>query len=128
VSAWRRVAIEKLPEFRHIIEAAETAGMLWIDLSLKFEDAYEEPVNQDLAHRVYAFAAWCVAESNDQDIQTAAALTFYEHLPINKKIRRDMANHLTHEEFFGLKELFQYHLAEGEHEEMEQEFLEQSEQ
>ena len=128
MSAWRRVALEKLPEFRKIIEAAETPGMLWIDLRLKFEDAYKEPVDQDLAHRVYEYAGWCLAESKDQDIETAVALTFYEHLPINKKIRRDMANHLTRESFLGLKEVFKYHLAEGEYEEMEQEFLKQSAQ
>jgi len=128
VSAWRRVAIEKLPEFREIIEAAETIGMLWIDLWLKFEDTYEQPVDQDLARRVYEYAAWCLIESGDQDIQTTAALYFYEDLPTNEKTRRDMANHLTREEFFGLTEIFKYHLAEGEYEELEKEFLKQSEE
>ena len=128
MSAWRRVAIEKLPEFREIIEAAETPGMLWIDLLVRFEGAYQEPADQDLAHRVYEYAGWCLTKSKDQDIETAAALSFYEHLPLNKKIRKDMANHLTREVFLGLKEVFKYHLAEGEYEEMEQEFLKQSAQ
>ena len=126
MSAWRKVALEKLPEFRKIIDAAETPGMLWIDLLLKFEDAYEEPVDQALVRRVYQYASWCLAGSKNQDIQTAAALHFYEHLPTNEKIRRDMANHLTREEFFGLTEIFKYHLAEGEYEELEKEFLKQS--
>ena len=128
MSAWRKVAIEKLPEFRESIESAETPGMLWIDLLLKFEDAYREPADQDLAHRIYEYAGWCLAGSNNQDIQTSAALHFYEHLPTNEKIRRDMANHLTREEFFGLKEIFKYHLTEGEYEELEEEFLKQSSQ
>lgn len=39
MSAWRRVAIEKLPRHRQLIEHARGVGMLWVDLWLEFVHA-----------------------------------------------------------------------------------------
>jgi hypothetical protein len=45
MSAWRRVAAEKLPKQRELIQRSERVGMLWIDLWLRFMDAHQEPVH-----------------------------------------------------------------------------------
>jgi hypothetical protein len=42
-------------------------------------------------------------------------VSFYEELPTDDKARKDMANHLTREDFFGLKDVMKYHLLGAEY-------------
>jgi hypothetical protein len=46
----------------------DSPGMLWIKLRSAFERAYEEPINEDLIARIYAFADWCVAQVDEPDL------------------------------------------------------------
>src|SRR6266436_1173893 len=63
MSAWRRVAAEKLPKQRELIERSESVGMLWVDLWGIFVLAHREPVDNEAIRGVYEFAKWTCTES-----------------------------------------------------------------
>jgi hypothetical protein len=126
MSAWKRVALEKLPEYRGLIDAADNPMALWIELHLKFERATDE----DLIRRIFEYARWCMQRSGEgrylSDAGTAAVCAFYEHLPQHADIRRDLSRWLTREEFANLRDAFRYHLSEAEFASFEAEFLDQT--
>lgn len=128
MSAWKRVALEKLPEYRKLVDAADSPMALWIELHLKFEDAHRLPVpDADLVRRFYEYARWCWQSPGSGDLRsdagTAVACAFYEHLPQNKAICRDLPRWLTNAEFAELREVFRYHLSEPEFSNFESEFI-----
>ena len=131
MSAWKRVALEKLPEYRRIIEEAERPMALWIELHLKFEDIYRaEVLDDDLIRRFYEYARWCLESPGEgrclSDAGTAAVLAFYEHLPQLGVIRRDLPRWLSRDEFMGLRDAFHYHLSEEQFASFESEFLDKT--
>jgi hypothetical protein len=120
------MALEKLPECGEQIAKADCMGVFWADIWYAFEDAHSKPKNEDFVSRVYEYASWCMEESNDADIQKSALANFYEYLPVVEAVRKDMANHLTQDDFSGVKEAFKYFLSEKEYAQLEKEFLEKS--
>lgn len=123
MSAWRRTALDKLRKCSQTIERAENIRSLWTDLWLEFERAYQEPVDPDFVASVYKYGSWCLIGSHNSEIQTAAIIGFYERLPLTDRIRRDMPNNLSREDFFGLEEVFSSHLSDSQYRELAQEFL-----
>ena len=101
---------------------------LWIELHLKFEETYRAKVpDKDLIRRFYDYARWCLVAPGkggyQSDASTAVICSFYEHLPLNDSVRRDLPNWLTREGFEELREVFRYHLSEPEFSDFEAEFL-----
>ena len=127
MSTWRRIAIEKLPQHRKLIEDSESVGMLWVDLWLKFVDAHRPPVDEATVKATYEFASWCLADSENADIATSTICHFYEHLPTEPLVRRELPKHMTRQDFLGLVQVFDYHLSAEEHERFVSEFLEENE-
>ena len=121
MSAWRREGLQRLPECRRLIEAAESPMALWIELLGACEDACKKQA-EDLLRRFYDFARWCW-QSPDGDTRTAVACAFYEHLPTTPVLRRDMPRRLGRAAFGELREVFRYHLSPEEAAAFEQEFL-----
>ncbi|MGZ8920267.1 MAG: DUF7674 family protein [Limisphaerales bacterium] len=122
MSAWRREAIERLPECRRIAEEAENPMALWIELLSSCEEAYANN-NEDLIRRFYEFARWCWKSPSDE-VRSAVACAFYEHLPTRPAMRRDMPRRVGRAAFAELREVFGYHLSPEEAAAFEQEFLE----
>jgi hypothetical protein len=122
MSAWRRIALEKLPKQRDLIAKSESVGMLWVDLWFVFVDAHSEPVDEATIQGVYEFAKWTCAESHDADMATSTCCHFYEHLPLEPKIRNSLPRFMSRQEVSGLSEIFKYHLREDEHRQFMQEF------
>ncbi len=114
--------MEQLPECRRIIQAADNPMALWIDLSCACEDAYKKQ-DEDLVRRFYDFARWCWKSPSD-DVRTAVACGFYEHLPTKPVIRRDMPRRFGRGAFMELREVFRYHLSPEDGAAFEREFLE----
>src|SRR5436190_506874 len=109
MSAWRRVAIEKIPRLRKVVEHSESIGMLWVDLWHEFVRAHSDPIDEEVISQIYDYAWWC-ADSPDPDTSTAGVLSFYQDLPTNPKVWKQMAKWLTPEVFSGMGEIFRYHL------------------
>jgi hypothetical protein len=130
MSAWKRVALETLPEYRRIIEAATSPMSLWVELDSRFLEAFEARGSDDLIRRFYEYARWCRQSPGTgnhlSDAGTAAVCAFYEHLPRHPIVRRDLGRWLTRAEFNDLKEVFRSRLSEEDFAEFEVEFLEKS--
>ena len=121
MSAWRRQALEKLPECRRVIEAADNSMALWIELLGECQDAYRKQ-DEGLIRRFYEFARWCW-QSPSADVRTAVACAFYEHLPTTPELRRDMPRRFGRAAFTELREVFRYHLSPDEAAAFEREFF-----
>ena len=121
MSAWRKQALEKLPEYRRLIEAADNPMALWIELLGECQDASRNQA-EDLICRFYEFAR-CCWQSPSADVRTAVACAFYEHLPTTPELRRDMPRRFGRAAFIELREVFQYHLSPDESAAFEREFF-----
>jgi hypothetical protein len=124
MSAWRREALSHLPEFRQVIEASDGPMALWIELHLEFDRAVEGS-NVNLQSRILKFAAWCISADAGplpNDISTAAAVAFYEHLPQRRENWEHFRMWLSPREFESLLPVFAYHLSGGELAELKQDY------
>jgi len=120
MSAWRRVAIEQLPEFKPLAERAWSPMALWIELHTEFEGAWADG-NREQMGRLLAFAKWCW-RSNSPDVVNAVACAFFEHLPRHQGIRAMLPRLITAQEFAELREVFAYHIDEEEARQLALEF------
>jgi hypothetical protein len=127
MSAWRRVAMEKLATLAKTIKQADTIGMLWVELSVKFGQAHREPVDESIIRGTYEFAWWCVGEAKNDDLATAAVCGFYEHLPRDPRAVELLPTHMTKDEFLGMREVFKYFLSPEEHAAFVSDFLKRRE-
>ena len=128
MSAWRRNALDRLPEYRKLIVAAESPMTLWIELHSAFEEVYCMASPDDsVIRRFYDFARWCRESPGHggylSDAGTAAVCAFYEHLPVEIAIRRDLHRWISREEFTSLSAAFRYHLSAAEFTAFESEFI-----
>ena len=122
MSAWRRQALDSLPECRRIAETAENPMAFWIELSGACVDASARQ-DEDLIRRFYEYARWCWKSPSD-DVRTAVACAFYEHLPTTPALRRDLPRRIGRAEFAELRDVFRYHLPPDEAAVFDREFLE----
>ena len=116
MSAWRRQAIQVLPEFESRIASTDNPMALWIDLAGEFDRAFRAGNDQLLA-RLLRFAGWCVSDNSGplpNDTSTAAACAFYEHLPANRDYWPHFRKWFFPHEFARLLPIFKYHLSADE--------------
>jgi hypothetical protein len=121
---WRKVGIEKIPRCREIFDQADSVMYLWISLWFPFTEAHGDPADEELIGQIYNYASWCWTESRNYHSQTAVACAFYEHLPLEPKVRRQVGRWLPADLFESLREVFRYHLEE-QLDEFAREFYEQ---
>lgn len=116
MSAWRRVALEMLPERRHAFKVADGPMALWNALWDGFCSAYAtDPPDDDRIRRTFTYARWCLEDPSrvrdaGHDVATAAVVCFYEDLPTFAPARRDLHRWMEPSEFRGLSVAFTYHL------------------
>jgi len=121
MNAWRREALERLPECRQTIEESDSPMALWINLHGACQDAYGEG-NDVLIQHFYDYAHWCWQSSNNPDVRSAVACAFYEHLPLNPAIRKDLPRRMGRQMFNELRDVFRFHLSPEEAAQFEQDF------
>lgn len=107
MSAWRREALQQLPELRPVIERAESPMSLWIELYQAFCEAFVRD-DQKLIARFLRYARWCWS-SSDADTRTAVALAFYEHVADHSEMRPLIPRWFSFDEFKDLRSVFEYH-------------------
>ena len=100
MSLWRREAINCFPELHREIANAENTTMVWFELWYHlFEPAYQkDPPDTAMIARVYGYAYWSLGHRSS-DVLTSAIVSFYEHLPNNSQMRRDMPRWISQETF-----------------------------
>jgi hypothetical protein len=96
--------------------------MLWIELHTRFSQLCEqEPPPLDLLRRFWGYAKWCM-EQEDQDVLTAAALAFCEHLLDSEASKRLLPQIMSRQDYEGLKSLLLYHNSQEQYERALQSF------
>ena len=110
MSAWRREALQALPEFGRLIVESGTPMALWIDLHLEFGSAFEAK-DASRVRRIMEYAKWCWNE-RDGDTVKAVACGFLEHLPAHEGMRMCIPEWFTRTEFERLRPVFAYHAGE----------------
>lgn len=117
MSLWRKEASVRLPELQSIIASRDIDNpmMLWIELQLKFEDlCQQDPPALDLIKRVWGYAKWCMHQGSD-DVATAAAVGFCEHLLDRNAACRLLPEIMVRHDYESLKGLLLYHNSEEQY-------------
>lgn len=107
MSAWRRKAIEALPEMKKTVDAAWSPMALWIELRGAFETTVERG-DMAMARRIMDFARYCLG-ARDNDVATAAALGFIEHLHDAEAVRAALPQLASRQELAEWAPLLGYH-------------------
>lgn len=115
MSAWRRKAIELLPEHRHLAETADTPMFLWTELGLVFSKASQ---HQDIPtlSKLFDYAQWCWKESRSDDSINGALIGFYENIPSRKEDWWTVPRFIGTADFIGLEHVFRYFLTNDQFE------------
>ena len=126
---WRKQALKQVPSLTRIFRRERDPMGLWITLQLTLCELYSRPwpnswKNAKAIRQVYSYGRWCYFRAGDPDVIAAVACAFYEHLPLDEGVRRDVANHLSETDFEALEKVFRYHLdADAAYEQFRGEFL-----
>jgi hypothetical protein len=111
MSAWRRKAIELLPDQKSVVEHAPSQMALWIELHLAARRAFEaRPIDEETVAAIFKYARHSWA-SPDADLSTAVVVAFFENIVTSAAARADLHRWLSQAEFDGLEEPFRYHLS-----------------
>lgn len=111
-----------MPRFRQCIEEAENINELWVDVECELQNPYADPVSEEQISSLFKYAGWCLDELGEEE-KTAVLVSFYEQVPLNRRLRRELPRHMSVEDFLGLKEIFRYMLSEEEYRRFVEEFL-----
>ena len=96
--------------------------MLWTELSTRFSQLCEqEPPPLDLLKRFWGYAKWCMEQKNEE-VLTAAALAFCEHLLGSEARTRVLPHIMSRQDYKGLKGLLLYHSSHEQYEQVLQSF------
>ncbi|MGN6367763.1 MAG: hypothetical protein ACTHN5_05840 [Phycisphaerae bacterium] len=116
-----------LSELSEAITEADTPYLLWLELRLAFEYAYEAPRNESLIKRIYEYARWCETQPRgktaEDDLLTATAVCFIEHIPEHPQARMDMPRWFTLDQIVGMESLFRYRISAEDFSELKQMFI-----
>jgi hypothetical protein len=127
MSKWRKIALEKVPTCKTLIEEADNPMSMWTELLLRLERAYEtEPPEEKVIQQIFDYASWCLrysCKSKSYDMTTEVIVAFYEHLPTHEKIKRDLRHRMSREDFMLVGPNWNYLLAEKEGEQFKKQFF-----
>ena len=99
---------------------------LWIEIHMTLVFAYrDEPRSDELIDRVYRFAKWSWDSAND-DLRTAVACAFYEHLPTDAAVAGDLPRRMSQQLFDELDAVFRYFLSDEEFDDCRASFRERA--
>lgn len=111
MSAWRRKAIELLPEYRQLVEVADTPMFLWTELESVFSRASEQEDISTLS-KIFDYAQWCWKESRYDDTINGALIGFYENIPSRKEDWWTVPRFIQSADFNRLEQVFRYFLTD----------------
>ena len=121
MSTWRRKALEFLPNYRNTIQQADSASMLWCDLSSDFRIAVDKN-DQNFINGTLKYLVWSTSDIASKETQGAVYCGFLEDITSNKKhwsYFRDWFNKTQFEKYKGS---FSYSLSEKDYKLLENQF------
>lgn len=122
MSAWRRKAIELLPELRPIIEKADSPTALWIDLSAHFANIAAEAEDSTL-RPILMYAFWCLspaAGASPSEVSEAVHGGFFWMLARHKELWGRFRSWFSPSQFEQIVPAFMYSLSEKELKELKE--------
>jgi len=122
MAQWRRLALATFPDRARSLGRAFTIYDLLADLRADLEAAYKKP-DPTAIDRIWSFVAWCFEPKRNKSVRNAAAVAFYEHLPLFGPARRDMPSRLSTATFRELLPAFRVTLEDAEYDQFVAEFL-----
>ena len=119
MSAWRRKALEFLPQFRNAIESSDSPGMLWVEISNEFRDHAIEREDQEFIEGTLKYLSWSTSSAAGESSQQSALCGFLEDITYNKKHWILFKDWFDKPQFERYKGSFQYALSENEFAQLE---------
>lgn len=106
MSAWRKKAIECLPELRAEFEKPDTGiYQVFFELLPATREAHKKN-DTDSLKKYYEFAEWCFSQK-DKDLWNAAGVAFYKHLGEEKESREAMPDWVKPDTYMSIKGLLE---------------------
>lgn len=119
MSRWREKAIELFPDMRNEIQAVQSVGDLWDELSSRFNLYYSYfdhklVRSSEFIPAIYLYADWCT-RAESLAVREAAIIGFYESIglvifrvneAVRKKIIQDLLKHVGLEKIRSLRNAF----------------------
>ena len=121
MSAWRRKALEFLPQFRIEIDKSNSVTYLWVMISGEFTSAVGRS-DQAFIDGTLKYLIWSLSEESGDESKQAVCCGFLEDIASNKKFWKYFSNWFTRKQFEQYKDSFLYALSDKQFEELENEF------
>lgn len=121
MSAWRREAIEFLPEYKETIEKAQSPSELWIELGNYFELAFRNSDKETITC-ILKFMRYALANAKDNSPSSskqAIYCGFLEELARNKQYWNEFNKWFSRVEYLDYRNSFGYTLSEKEMKELD---------
>lgn len=117
MSAWRRRAIETLPDMRREFEDPEmTIYQVLFEMLARVENEADRKDEKE-PERIFDYALWCHT-NRDREITNAVGVAFYEHLADEPHLRDMIVHRLPPNVFEDCRSLFELRLTPPEFKEL----------
>lgn len=110
MSAWRRKALEYLPQFRKEIDKSDSASSLWVEILDKFCQAVETE-DEEFIQGTLKYLVWSFSDEAGMESQQAVNCGFLEDIANNKKLWKCFSKWFSTAQFGQYKGSFQYALS-----------------
>ena len=110
---WRTVAIEHLPMHSQLVGRASSHVDLWQQLKEVVADS-NDTLEVEQLRPIFAYAWWCVDESNNPDLAVAAETCFYQDLPAYSDTSGSIRHFIDQKQFSRLRSSFSARIDESE--------------
>ena len=99
--------------FQRAPNASEVLWLLEADVRAALAQGWHPLPN--IVDRAFAFANWCFEPNQDSSLRSAAAISFFEHLPTCEPARAVLADRLSPKQWVELEPLFKQNIPEEDY-------------
>ena len=127
MSAWRKKAIECLPESKKDFEDPETSIYLVFSYLVTAAVEFHKTNNIDRLQNIYDFAEWCFRQKS-KDLWNAAGVSFYEHLGDHPEIRQAIHRWVKPDIYAEIRGLLKWRLGDKEVQQIDKSYRDNTKQ
>jgi hypothetical protein len=112
--AWLEEAHRRFGDRKEVFAYVESPYDIWANLRDVFAAAYTYPFNESDIRSIYEYADWSCRQprrdSAADDLLTAVAVGFYEHIPEVPAAIKDLPRWFKLDEILTMREILSYHV------------------
>ncbi|MGC4035440.1 MAG: hypothetical protein QM764_05725 [Chitinophagaceae bacterium] len=127
MSAWRKKAIECLPESKKDFEDPDMSIYNVFSELLSAAVDFHKVKNIESLQKIYDFAEWCFRQKS-KDLWNAAGISFYEHLGDYPETRQEMRQWVKPDIYKDIRGLLELRLIDKELQQIDKTYQENIEQ